>query len=420
MGKFIVTGGNNLEGEVKIHGAKNAVLPILAATVLNTNTSIIHDCPDIRDVENMISILKHLGCQVKREGDTLIVNSPAMSTVKVPEELVSQMRSSFFLLGSILGRHREVLISSPGGCSIGHRPIDIHLKALRHLGVHIEDQHGYIYCRTKGPLEGGRVTLDFPSVGATENIMLATVFAVGETVIYNPAKEPEIVDLQNFLNAMGAQVRGAGTNKITIKGVSKLYPTEYTVIPDRIIAGTYLMAGAIMKKSEIRLTNIDHEHLHSITARLKEMGCYIREEEESIYLQSPETLDPVDIIHTQVYPGFPTDMQAQTLAALTVSCGTSIITETIFENRYKHVEELIRMGANITLEGRTAIIRGVRGLQGADVKAKDLRGGAALVIAGLRADGKTTVHNAYHVERGYEDIVRDLSKLGGKLHKEED
>lgn len=415
MGKFIVTGGNDLEGELRIHGAKNAVLPILAATVLNGDISIIHDCPKIRDVDTMVLILERMGCKVSREGTTLIVDSSTMNQIRVPEELVREMRSSIILLGSVLSRHKEVLISFPGGCSIGHRPIDMHLKSLEELGVAITEEHGFIHCQADR-LRGGQVTLDFPSVGATENVMLAAVFSEGETIISNAAKEPEIIDLQNFLNSMGARVKGAGTNKVVINGVKRLYPTEYTAIPDRIVAGSYLMAAA-MTKSKVRLTNTDNEHLLAITARLKEMGCLIREESRSIYLESPEILRPVNIIRTRPYPGYPTDMQAQTMAALTVTSGTSVITENIFESRYKHVEELTRMGANITLEGKTAIIRGVRGLEGADVVAKDLRGGAALVIAGLRAEGMTTVHEAFHVERGYEDIVRDLTILGGDIQK---
>lgn len=414
MGKFVVTGGNKLEGELRVHGAKNAVLPILAATILNNNTSIIHDCPNIKDVDTMVTILERLGCKVKKENNTLVIDSSQMDQVKVPEELVREMRSSIILLGSILGRHGEVIISYPGGCSIGHRPIDLHLKALRQLGVQIEEKQGYIYCKAS-KIKGDEITLDFPSVGATENIMLAAVFGKGNTVIYNPAKEPEIVDLQNFLNSMGGSVRGAGTNKIVINGIKELYSTEYNVIPDRIVAGTYLMAAAITG-SEITLTNVEKDHMYSVLSKLREMGCELRYGGRRIKISAPEQIKPVDVIRTQTYPGFPTDMQAQTMAVLTVSSGTSVITEHIFESRYKHAEELIRMGANIQLEGRTAIIKGVNNLFGTEVIAKDLRGGASLVLAGLKADDVTTVLDSIHVERGYEDIARDLSLLGADIH----
>lgn len=417
MGKFIVNGSNQLEGELRVQGSKNAVLPILAATVLNNNISIIHDCPNIRDVDTMVTILERLGCSVKKEQNTLIIDSSNMDQFKVPEDLVREMRSSIILLGSLLAINKEVLISYPGGCSIGHRPIDIHLKALKELGVTVEEKHGYIYCQAK-KIRGEKITLDFPSVGATENIMLAAVLCEGETIIYNPAKEPEIIDLQNFLNSMGANVKGAGTNKIIIKGVKKLHSTEYQVIPDRIVAGTYLMAAAITG-SHITLQNVHREHLYSVMSKLKEMGCGIREENTLVEINAPKIIEPVDIIRTQTYPGYPTDMQAQTMATLTVSNGTSIITETIFESRYKHAEELIRMGAKIKLEGRTAIIRGVPRLEGAEVIAKDLRGGAALIIAGLRAEGETTILHSYHVERGYEDITRDLKMLGANIRYEE-
>lgn len=413
MGKFIVTGGNRLEGEVRVHGAKNAVLPILAASILNNKTSVIHDCPDIKDVDTMIAILIRLGCHVKKEGNTLTIDSSKMDQVKVPEDLMREMRSSIIFLGSILSRQGEVIVSYPGGCSIGHRPIDLHLSALRQLGVEVIEEQGYISCKATR-IRGNRIYLDFPSVGATENIMLAAVKGEGTTIIDNPAKEPEIIDLQNFLNSMGAHIRGAGTNRITIYGVKELCSTEYTVIPDRIVAGTYLMAAAITG-SELTVSNVEKEHMYAILAKLREMGCSIRCPGRRILISSPQVLKPVEKIITHTYPGYPTDMQAQTMAALTVTSGVSIIKENIFEFRYKHAEELIRMGAKIQIEGKRAIIHGVESLYGTEVIAKDLRGGAALIIAGLQAKGVTTVKDSLHVERGYEDIARDLSCIGANI-----
>lgn len=414
MGKFIVTGGNKLDGEVRVHGAKNAVLPILAASILNNKTSIIHDCPNIKDVDMMIAILERLGCHVKKEENTLVIDSSKMDQVKVPEDLMREMRSSIIFLGSILGRHGEVIVSYPGGCSIGHRPIDLHLKALRQLGVHVVEEQGYISCKAD-QIIGDRIYLDFPSVGATENIMLAAVKGKGTTIIDNPAKEPEIIDLQNFLNSMGAHIRGAGTNRIIIDGVNELCSTEYTVIPDRIVAGTYLMAAAITG-SQLTLTNVEKEHMYAILAKLREMGCRLRCPGRRIVISAPERLSPVSHVITHTYPGYPTDMQAQTMAALTVTSGVSIIKENIFEFRFKHAEELIRMGAKIQLEGKRAIIHGVKSLYGTEVIAKDLRGGASLIIAGLQAEGETVIRDSIHVERGYEDIARDLSLLGADIN----
>lgn len=413
MSKFIINGGNKLAGEIRVQGAKNAVLPILAATVLNKGQSLIHDCPNILDVNYMIRILQCLGCTVDRNKNSLMVDTKNMDTYKVPENLVREMRSSIILLGSILARCHEVLISFPGGCSIGSRPIDIHLKALKQLGVKVEERAGFIYCSVD-KIKGNLITLDFPSVGATENIMLTTALAEGETIICNSAKEPEIIDLQNFLNSMGANISGAGTDKIVIKGVKELHETEYTVIPDRIVAGTYLMASAITG-GNITLQNVDNSHICAVLSRLKEMNCNIEEGSDYTKIIAPERLNAIDIIRTQIHPGFPTDMQAQTMTSLTVANGTSIIIEKIFDARFNHVDELVRMGADITVESQTAVIRGVKELSGTEVEAKDLRGGAALILAGLKADGRTTVLNSYHVLRGYEDICMDLSQLGANI-----
>jgi UDP-N-acetylglucosamine 1-carboxyvinyltransferase len=416
MGRFYIDGGRCLEGTLQIQGGKNAVLPILAATVLNGGISHIHDCPQILDVFTMIRILESIGCSVRWEEKTLIIDSSSVFSYEIPEELVREMRSSIILLGSVLGRHKKVVISYPGGCPLGPRPIDLHIKALKQLGATIKEDHGFIICEAS-KLVGSKIHLDFPSVGATENIMLAAVLAEGTTVIYNAAKEPEIKDLQDFLNGMGAKIKGASTDVIIIEGVKSLHQIEHKVMPDRIVTGTYLSAAAITG-GEVLLSNVNPNHIQAITSKLREAGCIILEERDKIYLKAPKKLKNIDIIRTQPYPGFPTDMQAQMMATLTVASGTSIITETVFESRYKHVEELIRMGASITLEGRTAIIKGVDSLTGTNVYAKDLRGGAALIIAGLAAQGVTIVDGSKHIERGYEQIDKDLNTLGASIKKE--
>lgn len=413
MDALKINGGNRLEGEITIQGAKNAVLPVLAGAVLNKGSTVLYNCPKISDVESMINILMEIGCCVHWEGNALIINAKNIMTCVIPENFVREMRSSIILLGSVLGRLNNVIISFPGGCSIGTRPIDLHLKALRQMNVEIIEKHGFIKCKTN-KIIGCEVNLDYPSVGATENIMLAAVQSEGVTKINNAAKEPEIVDLQNFLNAMGAKVSGAGTDEILIKGVKKLHDVEYTIIPDRIVAGTYLVADA-MASGSIVLKNTINSHLNAITAKLREMGCHIKEYDKAISISAPEKLYSIDIIRTQPYPGFPTDMQSQIMSALSVAEGTSILSETIFEARFKHVNELQKMGANIIIDGRTAIIKGIRRLNGAEVYAKDLRGGAALILAGLNADGITYVNDIEHVLRGYEDIVRDLKQIGADI-----
>lgn len=413
MGKYVLQGGTPIQGEVRVQGAKNAVLPILAGAILNQGLSYIYDCPKILDVNTMVKILVQLGCKVHWEENCLVIDSSTIDQFEVAEKLVTEMRSSIILLGAMIARHKKVVISYPGGCSIGHRPIDLHLKALKQLGIHIREKNGFIIC-TAEEIKGAKITLDFPSVGATENIMLAASLANGVTTIYNPAKEPEIIDLQNFLNKMGANIQGAGSNIIVIEGVKEVKDVKYRIIPDRIVAGTYLIAAAITG-GEIVLHNVDKNHLCPLLAKLREMGCSIIEEPDTLILQSPENLHAVDVIRTQPYPGFPTDLQAQMMSLLTVANGTSIISETIFESRYKHAEGLIRMGANINIEGRTAIIQGVSRLSGAQVYARDLRGGAALILAGLNAEGETVVHDSYHVERGYESIEKDLSSVGANI-----
>ena len=417
MARYVIEGGKRLEGELCIDGAKNAVLPIIAATILSGKESIIHNCPNISDVRTMIEILRHLGCTVIWNNKTLIINSFNIDRYEVPDQLVRKMRSSIIVLGALLGRFNQGQVSYPGGCHLGARPIDLHLKAFKDMGAYIIEDHGFIICKER-MLQGAKIHLDFPSVGATENIMLAAVLAEGTTIIHNAAKEPEIKDLQDFLNAMGGKIQGAGSDVIIIEGVDGLNSVEFNVMPDRIIAGTYLIAGA-MTKGDISLHNVDCEHLTAITSKLREVGCHIIEESDKIHLKSPGILKSTDIIRTQPYPGFPTDMQAQFMALLTIANGTSVILETVFESRYKHAKELIRLGANIQLEERIAIIKGVTGLQGTTVEANDLRGGAALVLAGLVADGITEVENIKHIKRGYGNLVQDMQLLGAKIYTKE-
>ncbi|AOY77427.1 UDP-N-acetylglucosamine 1-carboxyvinyltransferase [Clostridium formicaceticum] len=415
MSKLVIRGGHKIEGELKVSGAKNSVLPILAATVLNGKLNVIHDIPKLSDVEVMIKILKSVGCEVTRENNTIIVDSSKLNNHKIPEELIREMRSSIVFLGAMLARCRETTMSYPGGCEIGPRPIDLHLKSLREMGAVIKEKHGFLICKTEG-LKGCEIQLDFPSVGATENIMLAAVFAEGTTIIRNAAREPEIKDLQDFINAMGGKVSGAGSATIYIEGVKELHEVKHTIIPDRIVAGTYLIAAAITR-GEIVLKNVVPEHIQSTIYKLKEAGCRILYTQDSIKLMAPEKLHAIESTKTLPYPGFPTDMQSQIMALMTISDGTSIITENIFENRYKHAYELVRMGANIKVDGRTAIIKGVPKLTGATVSANDLRGGAALILAGLVAEGTTIIENARHIERGYDHIEEVLKAAGAEIYK---
>ncbi len=415
MSEIVIAGGNKLEGRVEMHGAKNAVLPILAATVLNGGKNIIHDCPELSDVSATLDILKFLGCKVEKEARTIIVDSSNIKEHYIPDDLMREMRSSIIFLGSILSRCGKAKISFPGGCEIGPRPIDLHLKSLKQLSITIKDAHGYINGEAE-QIVGNDIHLGFPSVGATENIMLAAVKAKGETVIRNAAKEPEICALQDYLNAMGGKVTGAGTGIIRIEGVSKLHDVEHRVIPDRIETSTYLAATA-MTGGTIEVTNAIADHLQAVLAILKECGCRIHTMDHSIVLTSNGRLKPIEVVRTLPYPGFPTDAQAPIMSILTLAGGTSIISETVFENRFKHAEELIRMGANINIDGRVAVIKGVEKLTGTNVKATDLRGGAALVLAGLVAEGTTIVENIHHIDRGYEKMEKKLSALGAEIQR---
>jgi UDP-N-acetylglucosamine 1-carboxyvinyltransferase len=413
MEKFIVEGEVQLAGCVKVNGAKNATLPLMAATLLCSGISVLHNVPDLRDIAMMQDILKLLGAKIRREGATLIIDTTGVSRVEVPEHLMREMRASVFLMGPLLGRFRAVRLSFPGGCAIGPRPINLHLKALEKIGAAINDRGGYIDARASR-LTGGEINFDFPSVGATENAMMAAAVADGTTIIRNAAREPEVVDLQNLLVKMGAEITGAGTDTIVIHGVEGLKPAEHNIIPDRIEAGTFLVAGAITR-GDVTIENVIPAHLFSIIDKLQEIGARVDASGNSVRIRGGE-LRGVDI-KTLPFPGFPTDLQAPILAALTVAKGTSIITETIFENRFKHVDELGRMGAKIKVEGRTAIIRGVPKLSGAIVAAQDLRAGAALVLAALAAEGVSEIEQVYHIDRGYEALEERLRKLGASIRR---
>ncbi|AZR73034.1 UDP-N-acetylglucosamine 1-carboxyvinyltransferase [Anoxybacter fermentans] len=413
MLKYEIIGGKKLKGRIRISGAKNAVLPILAATVLSKGKNIIRDVPHLKDVEVMIEVLKYLGAKVCFEGSVLEVDTTDITVNEVPDHLMRKMRATVFLMGPLLGRFGKVKIFQPGGCSIGPRPINWHIKGLKSLNVEFKEGYGYISGQVK-KLKGNEIHLDFPSVGTTENIMMGAVLAEGTTWIRNAAKEPEIVDLQNFLNGMGAKIRGAGTDVIKIEGVKELKTTDYTVIPDRIETGTFMIAAAVTG-GDVVLENTIPEHVEPLIAKLNEAEVKVTCQDDKIHIQGNGRLKALEI-KTLPYPGYPTDLQPQMMTALTIAEGTSIITETIFENRLKHAEELRRMGASIWVEGHTAIINGVPSLTGAAVEATDLRAGAALVIAGLAAEGKTTVYGVEHIQRGYENLEKKITQLGGQIH----
>nr|WP_092068207.1 UDP-N-acetylglucosamine 1-carboxyvinyltransferase [Dendrosporobacter quercicolus]NSL46999.1 UDP-N-acetylglucosamine 1-carboxyvinyltransferase [Dendrosporobacter quercicolus DSM 1736]SDL72057.1 UDP-N-acetylglucosamine 1-carboxyvinyltransferase [Dendrosporobacter quercicolus] len=408
MEKFVVTGEVQLAGKIRVGGAKNATLPIMAATLLCSGVSILHDVPHLSDIRAMQEILELLGAKIKQDGYSLIIDTSTVSKQEIPEHLMREMRASVFLMGPLLGKFRKVRVSYPGGCAIGPRPIDLHIKALEKLGAKVKESYGYIEAEA-GVLTGAEIQFDFPSVGATENAMMAAVMAKGTSIIRNAAREPEIVDLQDFLNKMGAKVAGAGTDTIKIEGVTKLFPAEHIIMPDRIQAGTFLIAGAITQ-GDITVDNISPEHLFSVTDKLEEIGAQITARNDNIRIRAGD-LRGVDI-KTLPFPGFPTDLQAPMLSLLAVAKGTSIITETIFENRFKHVDELTRMGAKIKVEGRTAIIRGVSKMTGAVVAAPDLRAGGALVLAALAAQGVSEIEQVYHIDRGYEHLELKLQSLG--------
>jgi UDP-N-acetylglucosamine 1-carboxyvinyltransferase len=415
MDTYIVNGGEKLYGKVQAQGAKNAVLPLLAASILTDEQVKIRGVPQITDVENMLRILRELGCTIKRRGENTLIDSVNAISHEIPARLTKELRSSVFMLGSVLTRFRKARISYPGGCDIGLRPIDLHLAGLKRLGVHINEVGGFIEC-SADKLVGADILLDFPSVGATENIILAAVKAEGLTIIRNAAKEPEIVDLQNFLNAMGAKVQGAGGGTVVVEGVKRLHGVEYTPIGDRIEIGTYLIATA-MCGGEIETNGVPPENIAALLHKLRENGCKIHARNDKIVLQSCASLRAVDLVETMPFPGFPTDLQAQYSALCCTANGTSLIVENLFETRYKFAAELKRMGADITVRDRTAVIRGVKRLHGAKIVAGDLRGGAALVLAALAAEGQSQVLDLSHVDRGYADFEYKLKKLGAKIRR---
>ncbi len=416
MSHFMVTGGRPLRGTVPISGAKNSVLPILAATLLNGGRNVLHNCPDLRDVRSAIAILEHLGCKVARTGDSLTVDSTVVDRWDVPHELMREMRSSVIFLGPILARCGRARLSLPGGCDIGQRPIDLHLAALEKLGVTIREDGGEISCRA-GDLHGRDVVLSFPSVGATENTMLAATACPGVTRVINAAREPEIADLQHFLQKAGARVQGGGESVITLWGESPRRDVEHTILPDRIETATFLCAAAACG-GEVTLTGAEPEHVHTVIQCLTEGGCRVQCSGRTITIRADGPLDSMPAVRTMPYPGFPTDAQAPLMAAACAGRGTTLFLETIFENRFRHVGELTRMGADISIHGRTALVRG-RKLRGARVESTDLRGGAALVAAALAAEGESIISAIHHIDRGYEHLAEKLTALGADIRRQD-
>lgn len=415
MSKLVINGGYPLCGVVRIQGAKNSVLPIMAAALLAEDECVIENVPDISDLHSAIEILSALGAQTTLYENKIVIDSRYAKGFEIPDTLMRKMRSSIMFLGAILSVSKRAKVSFPGGCEIGNRPIDLHISALKKMNVTIHDTFGYIDCETKGLL-GANITLSFPSVGATENIMLAAVKADGVTVINNAAKEPEITDLQDFLNVMGGRVSGAGTSVITISGVKRLHGARYKIIPDRIVASTYLCAVAATRGNAL-FKNVDTQHLSVVLSLLRDAGCKIDEYHDSVSIECDKInhVDTVNLIRTMPYPGFPTDAGPPFVSLMALATGSTVFVETIFENRFKYIGELLRMGANIKVEGRVAVVEGVNRLYGTSVEAYDLRGGAALCVAGLAAEGETEILNAGYIERGYEHIDRDLQELGGKI-----
>lgn len=414
MTKLVIEGGHRLSGGIHIHGAKNSALPILAATVLVDGVCRIENCPRLSDVAAAVAILEHLGCVVTWEEHTVTVDARGVCRGDIPDKLMREMRSSIVFLGAIAARTGEAELSFPGGCELGPRPIDLHLAALRRLGVHIREEGGQLRCKCPSRLVGCEINLAFPSVGATENVLLAAVTADGITTIYNAAREPEIVDLCAFLTACGARVRGAGESTIVIEGVAALHGCEHRVIPDRIETATYMAAAAVTGGS-LMLHDVCPPHIGAITPAFEEMGCHLTAWDNELLVCAPTRLRRVKTVRTLPYPGFPTDAQALLMAMACVADGTSVFVETIFESRYKHVGELMRLGARIKVEGRVAVVEGICPLSAAPVECTDLRGGAALVLAALAADGVTTVTNLSHIERGYEALAENLKQAGAGI-----
>lgn len=413
MEQYAIKGGNPLVGEVEIGGAKNAALAILAAAIMTDETVVIENVPDVRDTNVMMQAMESIGVVINRiDRHTVKVNASQVHDLVIEDDYIKKIRASYYLLGALLGKYSKAEVALPGGCNIGLRPIDQHIKGFRALGANVRIEHGLIITETN-KLKGNHIYMDVVTVGATMNVMMAAVMAEGQTVIENAAKEPHVVDLANFLNSMGANIKGAGTDVIRIRGVSKLHGTEYGIIPDQIEAGTFMFAAAVTK-GDVTVKNVIPKHLESISAKLLEIGCEIEESDDAVRVVASKPLGHTHV-KTLPYPGFPTDMQPQITVALGLSAGTSIVTESIFENRFKYVDELTCMGANIKVESNTAIIDGVPKYTGANITAPDLRAGAALVIAGLAADGITTVDDIKYIQRGYEDFHLKLQSLGAQI-----
>jgi UDP-N-acetylglucosamine 1-carboxyvinyltransferase len=416
LSKLTITGGKSLEGTITVSGAKNAILPIIAASLLCAEPIQLEDAPDLLDVSVMNQVISALGATVERNNSTLRIQAREIDCIEAPYDLVSQMRASIVTMGPLLARKGHVRISHPGGCAIGSRPINWHLKGLEALGAEVKMDHGFLDVSAKG-LKGARIYLDYPSVGATENIMMAAAMAQGTTLIENAAQEPEIVDLATFLNEMGGKVRGAGTSIIHIEGVREFHGTTHTVIPDRIEAGSYLLIAAATG-GDVLVQNVIADHLKPLIAKMEEAGIHMVEEDDGIRIIGNGNYNAVDI-KTQVHPGFPTDLQAPFMAFLTRANGTGLFTETVFENRFMHVDELKRMGADIKIEGRSAIVHGIQRLNAAPVTATDLRAGAALILAALTAEGISSIRGIQHIDRGYERVEEKLSRLGARIVRED-
>lgn len=415
MGQYVIEGGKRLYGSVRIQGAKNSALPILAAAVAVGKPCIIHNCPDITDIDATVKILQSLGCEVHRSVDVISVDSSRITSNIIAEELMREMRSSIIFLGALISRLGEAEITAPGGCDIGLRPFDLHLSAMKLLGVNVSERHGKIRCSCRR-VTGGKITLSFPSVGATENIILASVRAAGTTTIINAAREPEIVDLAGFLNACGARISGAGESIVRIEGVEVLRSVQYAIIPDRISACTYMTAAAVTGSSII-IDDIIPTHLAPVISCFEQSGCRISTAGRQLKIVSPERLKAFETVRTMPYPGFPTDCQAIIMTAASVAQGITLINENIFENRFKHVSELMKMGADIKVHDKIAVVNGIAKLQGAAVNASDLRAGAALVVAGLCAEGTTTVRDINYIDRGYDGFEQNLNKLGAVIKR---
>ncbi len=416
VARYVVEGGRILSGEVSVQGSKNSALPILAASLLCGGESVLYNCPRLSDVEASLMILRYIGCSARREGETVIVDTASVTRCDIPSALTRKMRSSIIFLGAMIARFDRVRMSFPGGCELGPRPIDLHLSALREMGIEICEEHGELDCCIKERLHGANIALTIPSVGATENIMIAAAVADGTTVISNAAREPEITDLADYLNACGARITGAGESTVIIDGVDRLHPATHAMIPDRIVAAT-LMSAAAVTGSDIRFKSIIPSHLDSVISAFKECGCDISFSGGGMTFRSPYRLCSPRLVRTMPYPGFPTDAQAPLMSVAAVADGLTVFVENMFESRYSHVSELCRLGADIRVEGRVAVVDGVKKLLSAHVRARDLRGCAALVVAALCARGKSEIEGIEYLERGYEDFELILSSLGADIKK---